>query len=119
MNFDVSINLNDMEAFTTKLNQRLLNEKEVDEILFFGHLGDNNLHAVVICNDYSEKIKNDFYNLVGEFNGSISAEHGIGLEKNPYLHFSRSEEEINLMKQLKSKLDPNNILNRNRIFNIN
>ncbi len=119
MNFDVSINLNDMEAFTTKLNQRLLNEKEVDEILFFGHLGDNNLHAVVICNDYSEKIKNDFYNLVGEFNGSISAEHGIGLEKKPYLHFSRSEEEINLMKQLKSKLDPNNILNRNRIFNIN
>ena len=86
--------------------------------MFFGHLGDNNLRAVVVCNKLHENIKRIFYSIVSEFNGSISAEHGIGLEKKPYLNLSRSYEEIKLMKDLKIKLDPKNILNRNRVIDI-
>ena len=48
--------------------------------------------------------------------GSISAEHGIGTEKKAYLRLSRSENEIELMKKLKSALDPKGILNPSKIF---
>jgi len=48
--------------------------------------------------------------------GSITAEHGVGLEKNMWLHLSRSQEEITLMKTLKAALDPKGILNRGKIF---
>lgn len=48
--------------------------------------------------------------------GSVSAEHGIGLEKKSYLNVSKTEEEINLMKKLKKSLDPNNILNPGKVF---
>ena len=50
-------------------------------------------------------------------NGSISAEHGIGLEKAPWLHISRSPTEIAVMKQLKQLLDPKGILNPGKVFN--
>jgi FAD/FMN-containing dehydrogenase len=48
--------------------------------------------------------------------GSVSAEHGIGLEKKSYLNISKTEEEIKLMKKLKKSLDPNNILNPGKVF---
>ena len=48
--------------------------------------------------------------------GSVSAEHGIGLEKKSYLNVSKTEEEIRLMKKLKKSLDPNNILNPGKVF---
>ena len=50
--------------------------------------------------------------------GSVSAEHGIGLFKKPYLPLSRTGEEIALMKTLKRTLDPQNILNRGKIFDV-
>ena len=50
--------------------------------------------------------------------GSVSAEHGIGLEKKSYLNVSKTEEEINLMKKLKKSLDPNNILNPGKVFDL-
>ena len=56
------------------------------------------------------------YDLTGEFGGSISAEHGIGILKRPYLKMSRTEEEIETMRTLKRALDPKNILNPGRIF---
>ena len=117
MNFDISVNLNLIHKFISQLEKEILSLEEVKDILFFGHLGDNNLHAVVICHELKEKIKKIFYKIVGEYNGSISAEHGIGLEKKAYLHLSRSKQEIKFMKDLKEKFDPQNILNRNRVFN--
>jgi FAD/FMN-containing dehydrogenase len=62
------------------------------------------------------QIENCIYEPLRDINGSVSAEHGIGLEKLPYLDISRNEEEINLMRTLKKSLDPNNILNPGKIF---
>ena len=56
------------------------------------------------------------YEPLRSFRGSVSAEHGIGLEKKNYLGISRTDEELALMKSLKNNLDPNNILNPGKIF---
>ena len=56
------------------------------------------------------------YSPLDDLNGSISAEHGIGLDKKPYLYLNRGEEEIAMMKQIKSVFDPNNILNPGKVF---
>ena len=56
------------------------------------------------------------YSHVAELNGSISAEHGIGIAKRAYLHHSRSAEEIDLMRGLKRLLDPDGMLNPGVLF---
>jgi FAD/FMN-containing dehydrogenase len=56
------------------------------------------------------------YSELQPYGGSISAEHGIGLEKRPFLHYSRSDVEIEMMRRLKTALDPNSILNPGKIF---
>ena len=56
------------------------------------------------------------FEVVQKFQGSISAEHGVGLLKRPFLHFSRSTEEIEQMRQIKHLFDPGNILNPGKIF---
>ena len=56
------------------------------------------------------------YRTVGEFQGSVSAEHGIGVQKLPYLQYSRTPEELALMRTLKQALDPKGILNPGRVL---
>jgi FAD/FMN-containing dehydrogenase len=50
--------------------------------------------------------------------GSVSAEHGIGLEKKAYLKLTRSDAEIDLMRRMKVMMDPNNILNSGKLFDL-
>jgi len=87
------------------------------ELLLPGAL--RNLHIGLHHKDTPEK-RDEFeklvYGITGEFGGSISAEHGIGILKRPYLKMSRTEEEIETMRTLKRALDPKNILNPGRIF---
>ena len=87
----------------------------------FGHLGDGNLHVVVTVGDESESarhaVETVVYSELEARGGSISAEHGIGLEKRDYLHHSRSPEEIALMQLLKNTLDPQNLLNPGKLLN--
>ena len=63
-----------------------------------------------------ESIYQQVYKIVGDMNGTVSAEHSIGAMKRKYLHLCRSEEEIALMKLLKQAMDPKGILNPNRVF---
>jgi len=66
-------------------------------------------------NDY-KAINDTVYEVVGRYRGSVSAEHGIGVIRKHYLSYSRTPEEIELMKRLKTALDPHNILNPGRVF---
>ena len=89
--------------------------------IVMGHVGDGNLHPSVYHEhtpDKHDQFEKLVYDLTGEFGGSISAEHGIGILKRPYLKMSRTAEEIETMRTLKRALDPKNILNPGRIFTV-
>ncbi|MGY4408118.1 FAD-binding oxidoreductase [Bradyrhizobium sp. USDA 3315] len=117
--FDVSLRIDCMDEYAKAIDARI---KAIDAGAFamvFGHVGDGNLHLDLHHEDTPSK-REDFeklvYQITGEFGGSISAEHGIGVLKRPYLKISRTQEEIETMRALKRAIDPNNILNPGRIF---
>jgi FAD/FMN-containing dehydrogenase len=86
----------------------------------FGHLADSNIHLQVIPRTYDLKMQKSIEELVYErttaLGGSISAEHGVGRVKRPYLGMTRTEPELALMANIKRALDPENILNRGRVL---
>ncbi|WP_284945671.1 FAD-binding oxidoreductase [Acidisoma cladoniae] len=87
--------------------------------LFYGHIGDGNLHVAACLPGAEpqpkERIKEIVYGLVRQFGGTVSAEHGIGLSKKPWLPFTRSAPEIALMRRIKSALDPDGLLNPGKV----
>jgi FAD/FMN-containing dehydrogenase len=89
-------------------------------LIVFGHLGDGNLHVIVGSHDGTPEtrrlVEGIVYDPLRDIGGSVSAEHGIGLEKRPYLGWSRSPAEIALMATLKRTLDPKNILNPGKVL---
>ncbi len=117
--FDVGVTADRMEAFTAEL-RRSINEVEEPLCFVFGHLGDSNLHVIAGSRKPEAFDKKDIerrvYDAVRNHAGSVSAEHGIGLEKRDFLKYSRSSEEVALMLRMKRALDPQNILNPNKIF---
>lgn len=88
--------------------------------VFFGHLADSNLHLLATQPGMDAATKHAVeelvYGHVARFNGSVSAEHGVGRHKRAYLPLTRSEAEIELMRTIKKALDPAGILNPGRIF---
>ena len=94
----------------------------VEKIFPFGHVADGNIHFIIGKKENSPEIVEAINAVVYanlEINkGSVSAEHGIGLDKKAYLHTSRSSDEMDLMRLLKKTLDPKGILNPNRIIEI-
>lgn len=95
------------------------------EIIWFGHIGDGNVHLNILKPDSLAKedffakchhVSTQVFDIVKAYAGSISAEHGVGLLKKDFLGYSRSQEEINLMKQIKKVFDPNGIMNPGKIF---
>jgi len=120
LNFDVSLRSADVGQYVSEVSDRI--EKDVPNVLVaaFGHLGDNNIHISVLADGcktvHSQVIEKHVYESLLPFDGAISAEHGIGLEKKAYLSISRTAEEIGLMKSLKKMMDPNNILNPGKVI---
>lgn len=118
INYDVSIPISRMDAFAKELMASLQKDYAHITTLLFGHIGDSNLHVVI--GDYHDNefgaLKDLVHVLTGQYQGSVSAEHGIGKLKTSYLSLSRSEEEIALMKLLKHAIDPRNILNPGRVI---
>jgi len=117
--FDVSLPIVEMEAYLADVRSRLFgNWGDKTSLMVFGHLGDCNLHLIIGVGDGSARhaVEAIIYGALEGRSGSVSAEHGIGLEKRNYLPLSRSEAEISLMRQLKRALDPRNILNPGKIF---
>ncbi len=120
INYDVSIPIGRMDEFANELMRDLDQSYPHITTLLFGHIGDSNLHVVI--GDYHDnefsRLKDLVHELTGRYDGSVSAEHGIGKLKTGYLPLSRSSEEIALMQLLKRSIDPKNILNPGRVITL-
>ena len=119
--FDISLPIAEMERYTRELDATLRAAIGEHRLLIFGHLGDGNLHLAVPTSPATDaelrpKIEEAVYRGLAAFRGSVSAEHGIGLEKKPWLSISRTPEEIALMRTLKAALDPLGLLNPGKVF---
>ena len=117
--FDISVTVDRMEDFIADIRRGAEQaQNEICEI--FGHLGDCNLQELLGNLDAAQfdadAVQTLLYETVEKYQGSVSAEHGVGLSKRAQLHRSRSPEELQLMMGLKKMLDPQNILNPNKIF---
>jgi len=93
----------------------------------YGHAGDGNMHTRVTMDpDWSlEKwdrtlpnILRDLYELAGTLGGRISGEHGIGHKRKKYMPLVVPETYLQMMRSIKRALDPNNILNPGKIFDV-
>ncbi|NWH08112.1 MAG: FAD-binding oxidoreductase [Alphaproteobacteria bacterium] len=118
--FDVSLPITAMEGYIDTLEASLSARFPGVRNFVFGHLGDGNLHLVIAPGAEDEETKRSVERLVYEplraISGSVSAEHGIGIEKRDYLAVSRTPEEIAWMKKLKDLFDPKGILNPGRVL---
>ncbi|MCX8572941.1 MULTISPECIES: FAD-binding oxidoreductase [Hyphomicrobiales] len=115
LSLDVSVPLPKMSAFVEAALAAQAKADPEARSYIFGHLGDGNLHYTVKTDAY-DVVTDAVFGCVAAVGGSISAEHGIGLDKKPWLHLTRSPDELSAMRRLKHALDPNGILNRGRIF---
>ena len=122
LGYDVSIPASRMVAFAETLTASIDELHPGNKTLIFGHVGDGNLHVTTTAGaadpQQSDAVNALVYKLTGANQGSISAEHGIGMLKRPYLSYSRSEADLALMRTLKTALDPNSILSPGRIFEV-
>ncbi len=120
MFFDVSLTTLPMADYVALVRGRVAALAFEGHFFAYGHLGDGNLHFSVAMRGDIEPHRRDIeraiYEPLAALGGSVSAEHGIGLEKQPWLDISRSENEIALMRRLKHALDPKGLLNRDKIF---
>jgi FAD/FMN-containing dehydrogenase len=117
--FDVSLPIAAMEGYIRTVREGLARRWPGAHCSVFGHLGDGNLHLVFAPGsddpDTRRAVEETVYAPLRELRGAVSAEHGIGLEKKPYLGISRTPEEIALMRLLKRTLDPLGILNPGKV----
>ncbi|MGV8942019.1 MAG: FAD-binding oxidoreductase [Lysobacter sp.] len=122
---DVSVRISVMPAFLADATALLAREYPHFEVVWFGHIGDGNLHINVLKPDDVDEA--DFLSQCGHVTdllaatlqrhgGSISAEHGIGLVKKPWLDSARSAAEIEVMRGIRHVLDPLGIMNPGKLF---
>ncbi len=122
---DVSVKTSRIPEFITTAVDYIQTEFPGCEVVWFGHIGDGNLHINILkptdmdkedfkkmCSDKSPVL----FDQISKFEGSISAEHGVGLLKKNHLHYTRSPEEILLFKKIKKVFDPNGIMNPGKLI---
>jgi FAD/FMN-containing dehydrogenase len=116
--FDVSLAVGDMEDYMRRVASALHAAWPAGSIAFLGHVGDGNLHIAIGAGKADDRhgVEACVYEPLRRIGGSVSAEHGIGLEKKDWFSVSRSDEEVRMMRQVKQMLDPNYILNPGKIF---
>ncbi len=122
---DVALPLSAIEAFVHAWTQALHAHLPGYEARIFGHIGDGNLHLNVVPPPQQDPaaftaamhaFDTTTYGLVQQHEGSISAEHGVGLLKRAHLHYTRSTQEIALMRAIKRAFDPLGVFNPGKIF---
>jgi FAD/FMN-containing dehydrogenase len=122
---DLSVRISRVPGFLERMGE-LMNAVCPDyEVVWYGHIGDGNLHMNILkpaglsleeFEARSHEISEKTYALTQELGGSISAEHGIGLLKQPWLHRARSEAEIEMMRGIKKVFDPAGIFNPGKLL---
>lgn len=95
------------------------------QVGIFGHAGDGNLHPTFLLDkqnrdevERTEKAVAELFQLAIDLEGTISGEHGIGLEKKPYLQNQIGAEGIGLLQNIKKTFDPKNLLNPGKMFDM-
>jgi FAD/FMN-containing dehydrogenase len=118
--YDVSLPIRDMAVYIEKVKSRLERRWPENRLYVLGHIGDGNLHLFVSPGVEAENLHREVdelvYTSLPATGASISAEHGIGLEKRDYLGLSRGAEEVKVMHAIKRMLDPKNILNPGKVL---
>lgn len=121
---DISVPVKSVTPFIVEYRKKIEEFLDKDQILIFGHIGDGNLHVNLLkpesqdANEFFQQCKNleeHTYAIIQKYHGSISAEHGIGILKKPYLLYSRNQIELDWMIQIKKIFDPNEILNPGKL----
>jgi FAD/FMN-containing dehydrogenase len=122
---DISVRVGAVPAFLHEMQALLAREYPQAEVVWFGHIGDGNLHINVLRPDdlaeaafieQCEHVTHLLADTLQRHGGSISAEHGIGLVKRAYLDSTRSAAEIALMRGVRKVFDPRGILNPGKLF---
>jgi FAD/FMN-containing dehydrogenase len=115
--FDVTVAVSDLPKFIVKTRQRISETNADWTAYIFGHAADGNMHVNVLGPSATDELVDEVVlQVVAEFKGSISAEHGIGSAKKKWLSLSRSQNEIALMKAIKGAIDPQGLMNPNTLF---
>lgn len=118
--FDISLPIPEIGRTIECISKQLHVLPGVSQVFAFGHVADGNIHYIIGKDNKSAELKRKIdeivYTPLKDLGGSISAEHGIGLDKKAYLSYSRTAEEIALMRTLKNALDPKGILNPDKVL---
>ncbi|MCC2679197.1 MAG: FAD-binding oxidoreductase [Pseudobdellovibrio sp.] len=124
---DISVAIPDMKAFLQEWEEIFHKKYSAWELFIFGHYGDGNLHihalkpANMSAEEFLEQnhaVEKDLYSLVGKFNGSVSAEHGVGIIKKADIGYTRKPGEVAILKSLKKMLDPQGLLNPGKVVDL-
>ncbi len=124
---DVSVRISAMPAFLAEAQALINGAYPHFEVVWFGHIGDGNLHINVLKPDDTsdaefltqcEHVTKLLAEVLHRFHGSISAEHGIGLVKKAYLGSTRDAAEIALMRGVKQAFDPKGLMNPGKLFDL-
>ena len=122
---DISVKISQVTDFMQQLDALLADHYPDFETIWFGHIGDGNLHLNILKPDrlsvaafkqQCETVNDHVYGLIQRMGGSISAEHGVGLLKKPYLSYSKSAAEIQWIKSIKDSLDRKGIMNPGKVL---
>lgn len=124
---DISVIIQRVPAFIADIDAIVTSQYPDFRVVWFGHIGDGNLHLNILKPD--DMAKEDFFakcktvntqvfETVQKYNGSVSAEHGVGMTKKPYVQYTRSPAEIAYMKAVKQVFDPNNVMNPGKLIDL-
>ena len=122
---DISVLVSRMPDFLCEVDELVEQSYPDFELIWYGHIGDGNLHLNILkpenlsSQDFVARcvpVSSEIGQLLAKYEGSVSAEHGVGLLKKDYLHYSRSPLELELMKQVKKAFDPHAILNPEKLL---
>lgn len=124
---DISVRVSKVPEFLERMDGILEKDYPGVEVVWFGHIGDGNLHVNILkpddmsSEDFMEKchqVDKQMFAMIQDLGGSVSAEHGVGLVKKGHLDKTKSLAEIEYMRGIKRVFDPDGIMNPGKVFDL-